>query len=336
MIRAILIAVVSAAAVLPATAQARDIDLRLIHFYESGYQPAAKGQRRYVSLLPRSSTRFVYWEITVHNKLYQVRDHTYTVVARWYRPNGSLLGTSQQNFLVRSGWSNAWISHGKGYRTPGRWAPGKYKVDILVDGSLFARRQFLIYDDARVNPDNPRFTFTRVRLFEGASRPPPAAQRQYTTRFDRATTRYIYVEVTGRNLNYGNGDFYPMFEFRFFKANGAYNGAVILDRAVVRSSWRTALLAAGWGARVPNNWAVGSYRVEVWQGTERKVGEAHFTVYSGAPPSDDDNQPDTVPPDTKPPGDRLPAQPPKATPPPATPAPKAPDKPKDLEELEKL
>jgi hypothetical protein len=332
MIRALLTAVVSAAILLPAAAQAQDMDLRLIHFYESGYKATPKAQRRYISLLPKSSTRFVYWELVVRNNLYQVRDHSHTVVARWYRPNGSLLSTSRHTFRVRSIWSTAWYSAGKGYRTPGRWQLGKYRVDILVDGQLYARRHFLIYDDGTVDPDNPQFAFTGMRFFEGGYRPMPAAQRQYTTRFNRAATRYVYVEVAGRNLLYGQRDHYPLLEIRFFRQDGAYAGAIILNRAIVRSGWKTALLAAGWGARTPNNWAAGRYRAEVWLGNDQKAGEARIVVYSGAPPNHNNGrEPEGTKPEDKPQTDRLPTQPPKANPPPKTPS-----KPKDIEELEKL
>lgn len=360
MIRAILLVALSAAIVLPA--HAREMNLRMLQFYESGFKPASKNQRRYVSLLPRSSTRYVYWEMTVRNHLYNVRDHTHTVVARWYRSNGTRIGQTTQTFRVQSRWYNAWASHGWGFRQPGRWRPGKYRVDILVDGKIYTRRHFLIYDDAVFDPNNQQFAFTRVRLFEGGFRPAPAAQRRYLTSFDRSTTRYIYAEVAGRNLAYGQRSFYPIVLVRFFKDDGAYAGEIILNRAIVRSTWRSALLAGGWGASTPNTWAAGRYKVEVWTSNTRKVGETRFVVHTGNQPANrnpqddqkgpegmtdpDKKTPDTKPPEDKPqakrPADKQPGTQPGAVPVnPAKPAPKAPDKepskkPRDLEELEKL
>lgn len=349
MIRAILMAVLTAAAAIPAHAQ--DMELRMLHFYESGFHPAAKAQRRYVSILPKSSTRFVYWEMTVRNKLYNVRDQSHTVVALWYRPDGTRFGRTRQTFNIRAGWASAWVSHGWGYRTPGRWKPGKYRVDIVVDGRVYVRRNFLIYDDAKIDPDAGHFAYQSVRLFESPGKAVPVSQRHYATSFNRATTRYVFAEVRGRNLLYRKRDFYPIVILRYFKDNGAYAGEMIVHRAIVRASWRDALIAGGWGWNTPGHWPAGRYRVEVWLSNDRKVGETTFTIRTGLPttppmtPNNDITGPEGSKPGNRPQTNNLPKRTPRnrqpgsvpRTPPPGTVTPKPPTKKsRDVQELEKL
>ncbi|MEQ8699358.1 MAG: hypothetical protein RLT05_22730 [Bauldia litoralis] len=331
MIRMVLLAVLAAVLAVPAQAQKQDMTLLSMKIYESDSTLTPKDQRRYVSLLPKSSTRFVYWEMTVRNHLYNVREHSHSVVARWYNAANVKIGETRQVFKVQAGWSNAWVAHGRGSNQPGLWAPGRYRVDILVDGVVFTRRNFLIYDDAKVDPENQSFEVTRVRLYEGGFQPPPPAERQYTTRFNKATTRYIYAEIAGRNLFYQQRDQYPIVIVRFFKADGAYAGELIVNKAIVRSSWRSALLTSGWGTRAGNSWKPGTYRAEVWLGDTKKVGQTQFTVYAGdAPPGTPDPNPENRPePRTTPPEDNPTDRPPVA---PKT----APTPPKDLDQLEKL
>lgn len=332
MIRAMLLAVLAMAVVLPA--QAQDMTLRELKIYESNSTLTPKDQRRYVSVLPSSSTRFVYWEMTVQNHLYNVRDHSHTVVARWYNDAGAQIGQTQQTFLVQSAWSSAWVAHGHGSNQPGGWQPGRYRVDILVDGKVYTRRTFLIYDDTKIDPENQSFQVTRLRLYEGGFQPPAPAERQYSTRFNQGATRYIYAEISGRNLLYQQRNQYPIVIVKFFKQDGAYAGLLIINKAIVRSSWRSALLTSGWGSRTGGTWAPGSYRAEIWLGNTRKVAQTDFAVVAGEAPPDTPPAPDTKPENQPDPTPREPGVSPKDTHPPGQR--RSPNTSKDLDELEKL
>jgi hypothetical protein len=71
-------------------------------------------------------------------------DLTYQVLDRYYYPDGSLMSTREYddegcsdgrwwNSLSSSGWDDA-----------GRWTPGPYRVEILINGVKFAEGSFTI------------------------------------------------------------------------------------------------------------------------------------------------------------------------------------------------
>jgi hypothetical protein len=119
--------------------------------------------------------------------------------------------------------------------------------------------------------------FESVKFFEGPYTAPPEAQRQYTNRFSKSTTRYIFFNIGAKNLLYRNRAQKPLVIGRFYKPDGSFMGEATVN-VDIPSDWESTDLWSGWGWDDKGNWTPGNYRVEIFFGNS-KVGEGYFSVY---------------------------------------------------------
>ncbi len=100
---------------------------------------------------------------------------------------------------------------------------------------------------------------TRLRFFEGGKTPPTLRDRQYTARFDSATTRLIYAEI---------GLAYPpapeavslRIECGFTAPGGAAAGTALVP-VQADAGWELSVHAGGVGAEAPGTWKAGTWAV---------------------------------------------------------------------------
>ena len=119
--------------------------------------------------------------------------------------------------------------------------------------------------------------YESVKFFEGPFTAPPESQRQYTSRFPKSTTRYIFFCVGAKNLLYRNRAQKPLVIGRFYKPDGSFMGEATVN-VDIPSDWESTDLWTGWGWDDKGNWTIGNYRLEVFFGNS-KVGEGYFSVY---------------------------------------------------------
>lgn len=104
-----------------------------------------------------------------------------------------------------------------------------------------------------------RARVTRIRFFEGASKLPGVLERQYSSRFDSAATRSVYVEI---------GLAYPpasrsqslRIECGYTAPNGASAGTAVIE-VEADAGWELSVHAGGAGSGAPGGWAAGTYPV---------------------------------------------------------------------------
>lgn len=118
---------------------------RDVKFFESGYNATPQEQRVYREQFPASNTRYVFYELAVTNRLYQVRNQVSDIVAVYYDVQGNEFGRVALNYEVPAAWAEADLWHGWGWDQPGNWKAGRYTVDLYVSGELAARKSFEIY-----------------------------------------------------------------------------------------------------------------------------------------------------------------------------------------------
>ena len=100
---------------------------------------------------------------------------------------------------------------------------------------------------------------TRIRFFEGASKLPGVLERQYTSRFDSAATRSVYVEI---------GLAYPpasraqslKIECGYTAPNGSSAGTAVIE-VQADAGWELSVHAGGTGSDAAGGWAAGTYPV---------------------------------------------------------------------------
>ncbi len=287
--------------ILPAPLFAQDFTFKTMRFFEGGYNAPEESQRRFTVQFPKSTTRYVWCQIDVENRLYNVREHNHKVVWRYYNPDGSLRGEPGLDFRIKPEWYTAWLPYGWGWDQPDNWPIGTYRVEIWIDGQKMAQDFFTIYDD-RVSTNPPTVSeekvllqFESMKFFESGYTAPPKEQRQYNTQFPRSTTRYVFFEIGAKNLLYRNRNQRPPVFGRYYNADGSFRGEAKVN-VDISPDWESVDLWSGWGKDEPGNWPAGTYRVEIWFGSA-KVGEGSFTLY--------DDRPVTSPPVTSVPAEKV-------------------------------
>jgi hypothetical protein len=120
------------------------VELESLRFFEWAKDIPPEEHRRYTTRFPHQTTRFVYVAVDIHNKLYKQRDQTYQVIARCHQPDGSLVGNTPRDYVIKAEWEGALLYWAWGQEEPGSWSPGTYRVEILIDGAYFSEGLFTI------------------------------------------------------------------------------------------------------------------------------------------------------------------------------------------------
>lgn len=130
-------------------------ELKYILLYEAGYEGLAYGQRVYKEYFPKSTTRYIYVEVTLENILYNVMDHSHKILVQFYRPDKSLFGETVMDVTVKSEWQASRHTTGWGWSQPGHWSAGTYgvKVWMMDSGTFLGYKEFVIYNDTSPSQD---------------------------------------------------------------------------------------------------------------------------------------------------------------------------------------
>lgn len=110
-------------------------------FFEGGVKSPPKEERVYQTIFSKETSRFINWEVDLSFSTIQKRkqiklEHEYLM------EDGTSLGKGQVSFNLEKGWNSACINLGKGSIDPGLWQPGRYQVQIKIDGKLMANEWF--------------------------------------------------------------------------------------------------------------------------------------------------------------------------------------------------
>lgn len=120
---------------------AKVTDLR---FFETGYDQTPHDQRVYSRKFPKSEARYICWEL---NLSYSRMEYNVSLVVRpaYYRQDGTQFAEQTKQMIIQQGSSSSWYSYGRGWREPGNWNVGTYRVDLFVDDQKVATGTFEIY-----------------------------------------------------------------------------------------------------------------------------------------------------------------------------------------------
>jgi len=63
-----------------------------------------------------------------------------------------LFGEIGRDIIIKSEWSSVVHQDGYGWKEPGKWLAGDYKVNVLIDGIKIGESIFKIYDNLTEDP----------------------------------------------------------------------------------------------------------------------------------------------------------------------------------------
>ncbi len=242
-----------------------------ISLFEGGYDLPEESQITYSTNFPKSTTRYVWCKVVLKNLLYNIREQQHQVICQYYDADMSLFGEIEDSFLIKPEWEYSWIPLGLGWEEPGNWPGGTYTIHVLIDGKKIGEKQFTVYNDI------PELEFESLQFFESGYDVPEVSELNYTTRFPKSKTRYIYFMVNVKNLLWNKESQIPMIIGRYYNPDGSFLADV--DALVdIPADWEYADVWQGWGWDEPGNWSDGTYRVEILFGN-KKVAEKQFFIY---------------------------------------------------------
>ena len=68
----------------------------------------------------------------------------YQIKAHWFKPDGSLLTHQTSQAYCEATWTAPWCAKSWGYKKPGLWEPGTYRVEFFINGTKAAEEKFTI------------------------------------------------------------------------------------------------------------------------------------------------------------------------------------------------
>jgi hypothetical protein len=257
----------------------RDVDLISLKLFESGYNPPPRDERYYTTSFDRDDTRYIFYEVHLDNNLYNIRDNSLKIQAKYYYPNGSLMSDPILRKTMYSDWETGYFWHGWGWDDSGNWEEGRYTIEIYIDGRYVTEKKFTVYDsyNSRDYSRSREFELEELNFFEAGYNLPDREDYRYKTYFDKYDSRYIYTEIVVRNNLYEIRTQTHELEFEYYNPDGSLRGRIKADYTIDKD-WKTSWISRGWGWDERGNWPVGTYTVEVYS-DDKFIGDGQFTIY---------------------------------------------------------
>ena len=234
--------------------------------------------KKYRQVFDRHETAYIYTELSLYNKNFDVEDWSVSVVLKCFNndENGK---TEVCNLTIDkevSKFDNViYLREGWGHQKKGTfWKKGTYFWEAYIDGQKIGSKYFYIIEPAD-SPNEDKLSLEwlekesvekylelqSVRLYEGPYDDVLEGDRVYLKEFAVKETRYIYAELTFRNLQ-RKDDWHLELFTRFHNRSRELKGQIIRLQHVKRDQ-ETVKVTAGWGAANPNLWRTDTYTADV-------------------------------------------------------------------------
>lgn len=254
--------------------------------------------KKYRQVFDRHETAYIYTELSLYNKNFDVEDWSLTVDLKCYS-NEDNKKTEVCNLTIDkevSKFDNViYLREGWGNQKKGTfWKKGTYFWEAYIDGQKIGSKYFYIIDHA----DSPAeeqlsldwlekestekyLELKSVRLYEGPYDDVLEDDRVYLKEFAIKETRYIYVELTFKNLQQKDDWHLELFT-RFHNRSRELKGQIIRLQHI-KEEQETIKITAGWGAANPNLWRRDAYTADIIF-LDRLVASIPFVVDDEAIP----------------------------------------------------
>ncbi len=226
----------------------------------------ADNKKKYRQVFDRYETTYVYAELSFFNKNFDVEDWEVHVELRCYAAKKQKKEICSLSLVrkvskydpigyVREGWGNK--------QTGAFWKKGAYCWEAWIEGEKVATRYFYIEDAGSpvTRYNSPYCTIASLRLYEGPYDDLPESERRYLRRFHCEETRYIYAEVTLKNLLLSRPWHCELF-IKFYNDARELKGQVVRLQRIEKGE-ELIRITAGWGSNVKGSWRHDHYTVEV-------------------------------------------------------------------------
>lgn len=226
----------------------------------------ADNKKKYRQVFDRYETTYVYAELSFYNKMYDRENWDVDVELRCYQllVNNKQVCTLNFKRKVSKYDSVVYVREGWGNKKDGAfWKRGTYFWETWIDGEKVATKYFYIEDvgSGMLEGFNPYLELVSLKLYEGQYDDLSEEDRNYYKVFSSSAARYIYAEVTLKNLS-RKVDWQCELFTKFYNSARELKGQVIRLQKVNQKD-EIIKIDAGWGSNIKGSWREGNYTVEV-------------------------------------------------------------------------
>lgn len=227
--------------------------------------------KKYRQVFDRDETAYVYAELSLYNKFFDVSDWTLKVNLKCFSVKGKKktevcdinlekeVSRYDSVVYVREGWGNQ--------KSGSFWKRGNYCWETYVDGVKIGSKFFYVIEQSSQFEDDfgedgsPYLDLETLRLYEGPHDDTIKEDRKYLSAFNHKETRHIYLELEFRNTQ-PNHPWYLELFVKFYNHAKELKGQVnrLLE---IKNGQETIELSVGWGTATPNLWRSDRYTAEV-------------------------------------------------------------------------
>lgn len=244
--------------------------VKKISLFERGPRLDQKAKRKYANVFFSASARYISVEVRFDNLLYQKAKQEFPIKLVWRDSAGKEEGNQDGQVQIKSEWdSPSYTSNGWGYADPGKWSPGIYSVDVMLDNEKVANKLFMVVEKP--------FEVESVKFFNYCGKMPETGSREYDNRFFSDTTCFVAVEVSLKNLLHQVFSQQHTIQ-RVWYDNKSKIEKTQTDNLVIEPDWKSSYNTSnGWGYTNSGKWTPGKYKVDVSIGSFN-VGEKSFEI----------------------------------------------------------
>lgn len=225
----------------------------------------ADGQKKYRRVFDRGETTYMYAEFSFYNKQFDESAWEAKINLKAYKVNGKKsdeicsidvlkpVPIDQHIMYVREGW---------GADEPGKfWQEGEYYWEARINEVFVARQDFYIYDTGVVvTNDNKYLSIQSVKLYEGPDKGIIPRDRVYCTQFSAKETRYVWGELTAKNLM--NRTWKCEMFYYFYNDSRQLKGRTS-ELVTIEAGQETITITSGWGSDHQGTWFLDNYTLEI-------------------------------------------------------------------------
>jgi tetratricopeptide (TPR) repeat protein len=172
-------------------ASTKTVEYQSIRLFESPRIAADLSQRDYRDSFLQSGTRYVWYEIYLKNLLWNIRDQSIKLTAKYYKPDGTIMGEPVLTYNIPKEWDYGYLWHALGWEAPGNWTPGIFFIEIYMEDTCVTRKSFSILDD--------RKSVATVENTYNFEKPPEHDTTKYSSEKDFITSYNLGIEHYNNN-----------------------------------------------------------------------------------------------------------------------------------------
>ena len=220
--------------------------------------------KKYRQVFDANAIKYIYVELALYNLMFEKEDWQITVNFKSYDQNNYLLcdkpvtqtiSKSEDIEFVRYSWGKADVG--------AYWTKGTYRWEAWINGQLIGTSYFYTLNEGELQPDGaPYFKLTSIKLYEGPFETVPFGERKYLKTFNYETTRYMWIEIEGDNLQWNKSPWMGEFFLRIRNRAGDYIADVIDTYNYVNNIDKIRF-TRGWGSKNPGSWYESEYIIDV-------------------------------------------------------------------------